>query len=170
VRTVDHGSYLDDEAIALLKASNRQSFYAPTLYTSAAIAREDPANPIPPAERERSRQIAAIKDAGFRRALAARIPIGFATDAAVIPHGDNAREFAERVRLGETPMAAIVSATSLNAEIIGWQDRVGTLARGMFADVIAVPGDPLQDITALQRVGFVMKGGVIYRRDVALRR
>ncbi|HEX4936754.1 MAG TPA: amidohydrolase family protein, partial [Gemmatimonadaceae bacterium] len=161
VRTVDHGSYLDDEAIALLKASNRQTFYAPTLYTSAAIETEDPANPIPFTERERSRQIRAVKDAGFRRALAAGIPIGFATDAMVIPHGDNAKEFAERVRLGESPMAAIVSATSLNAEVIGWQDRVGTLAKGMLADVIAVPGNPLEDITALQRVAFVMKGGTI---------
>ena len=170
VRTIDHGSYLDDEAIALLKASNRQSFYAPTLYTSAAIERNDPANPIPESERERSRQIRAVKDAGFRRALAAGIPIGFATDALVIPHGDNAREFAERVRLGESPMAAIVSATALNAEILGWQDRVGTIGAGKLADLIAVPGDPLSDITRLERVGFVMKGGTIFRHDLVPRR
>ena len=170
VRTIDHGSYLDDEAIALLKASNRQSFYAPTLYTSAVIERNDPANPIPESERERSRQIRAVKDAGFRRALAAGIPIGFATDALVIPHGDNAREFAERVRLGESPMAAIVSATALNAEILGWQDRVGTIGAGKLADLIAVPGDPLSDITRLERVGFVMKGGTIFRHDLVPRR
>ncbi|MBK8057271.1 MAG: amidohydrolase family protein [Gemmatimonadetes bacterium] len=150
VRTIDHGSYLDDEAIALLKASNRQSFYAPTLYTSAVIERNDPANPVPESERERSRQIRSVKDAGFRRALAAGIPIGFATDALVIPHGDNAREFSERVRLGESPMSAIVSATALNAEILGWQDRVGTIGAGKLADLIAVPGDPLQDITRLE--------------------
>lgn len=170
VRTIDHGSYLDDEAIALLKASNRQSFYAPTLYTSAVIERNAPANPIPESERERSRQIRAVKDAGFRRALAAGIPIGFATDALVIPHGDNAREFAERVRLGESPMAAIVSATALNAEILGWQDRVGTIGAGKLADLIAVPGDPLSDITRLERVGFVMKGGTIFRHDLVPRR
>ena len=169
VRTVDHGSYLDDEAIALLKASNRQVFYVPTLYTSAAIARAGADNPIPESERERSRQIRGFKDAGFRRAVAAGIPIGFATDAAVIPHGDNAREFAERVKLGESPMAAIVSATSLNAEIMGWQDRVGSLALGKLADIIAVPGDPLRDISALERVGFVMKGGVTYRDELARR-
>ena len=167
VRTIDHGSYLDDEAIALLQGSNRQTFYAPTLYTSHVIDSDDPANPIPLSERERSRQIGAIKDAGFRRALAAGIPIGFATDAMVIPHGDNAKEFAERVKLGESPMASIVAATSLNAEILGWQDRVGSLAAGKFADLIAVPGNPLQDITALQRVGFVMKGGVTYRAELA---
>lgn len=167
VRTVDHGSYLDDEAIALLKSSNRETFYAPTLYTSHVIDSDDPSNPIPLSERERSRQIGTIKDAGFRRALAAGIPIGFATDAMVIPHGDNAKEFAERVKLGESPMASIVSATLLNAEILGWQDRVGSLAVGKLADLIAVPGDPLRDITALQRVGFVMKGGVIYRAELA---
>ena len=74
-----------------------------------------------------------------------------------------------RVRLGESPMSAIVSATSLNAEILGWSDRVGTLERGKFADMIAVAGDPLRDITELQRVKFVMKGGVVYRDELAKR-
>ncbi|AMW06958.1 hypothetical protein GEMMAAP_16645 [Gemmatimonas phototrophica] len=165
VRTVDHGSYLDDEAIALLKATNRATFYVPTLYTSAAIDRPD--SPVPESERVRSRQVSAIKDAGFRRALAAGIPIGFGTDAMVIPHGQNAREFGERVRLGESPMAAIVSATALNAEILGLQDQLGTLRPGKLADLIAVPGDPLADITALERVRFVMKGGVIHRHDAS---
>ena len=169
VRTVDHGSYLDDEAVALLRASNRGVFYVPTLYTSAVIERAGADNPVPESERERSRQVRAFKDAAFRRALAAGIPIGFATDAAVIPHGENAKEFSERARLGESPMAGIVSATSLNAEIIGWQDRVGSLAAGKLADIIAVPGDPLRDITALERVGFVMKGGVTHRDELARR-
>lgn len=162
VRTVDHGSALDDEAIALLKASNRRTFYVPTLYTSVAIEEGGERNNIPASERERSRQMSAIKDAGFRRALAAGIPIGFATDAMVIEHGDNAKELAMRVRLGESPMAAIVSATSLNAEILGWQDRVGSVAAGRYADLIAVAGDPLRDIAELQRVGFVMLGGTIH--------
>lgn len=167
VRTVDHGSYLDDEAIRLLKASDRQTFYVPTLYTSAAI--ETTTTPVPESERARSRQVRGVKEAGFRRALAAAIPIGFGTDSAVIPHGANAKEFGERVRLGESPMAAIISATSLNAEIIGWQDRVGTLRGGLLADVIAVPGDPLRDVGVLERVGFVMKGGVIVREELAKR-
>ncbi|MBC7895025.1 MAG: amidohydrolase family protein [Cytophagaceae bacterium] len=169
VRTVDHGSALDDEAIALLKAAARATFYVPTLYTSAAIASDGAQNNIPASERERSRQMADVKSAGFRRALAAGIPIGFATDAAVIPHGDNAKEFSERVKLGEPPMAAIVSATSLNAEILGWSDRVGTVTVGTFADLVAVPGDPLRDITQFERVHFVMKGGVVQRHDGARR-
>ncbi len=169
VRTVDHGSYLDDEAVALLKASNRQVFYVPTLYVFAAIDRVGPENPFPESERERARQVRSIGYAGFRRALAAGLPIGFATDAAVIPHGQNAKEFSERVKLGESPMAAIVAATSLNAEIMGWQDRVGSLVPGKLADIIAVAGDPLRDITALEHVGFVMKGGITHRDELARR-
>jgi imidazolonepropionase-like amidohydrolase len=168
VRTVDHGSYLDDEAVTLLKASNRQTFYVPTLYTYVAIDRTED-NPIPPSERERARQVRAIGYEGFRRALAAGLPIGFATDAQVIPHSQNAKEFAERVKLGESPMAAILAATSVNAEILGWQDRVGSLVGGKLADIIAVPGDPVRDIAALEHVGFVMKGGVIYRDELARR-
>jgi imidazolonepropionase-like amidohydrolase len=168
-RTIDHGSYLDDEAIALLKASNRQVFYVPTLYAFAMIDRAGEGNPFPESERERSRQVRSEGYAAFRRALAAGIPIGFATDASVIPHGTNAKEFSERVKLGESPMAAIVAATSLNAEIMGWQDRVGTLIAGKLADIIAVPGDPLRDITALERVGFVMKGGRAYRDELVRR-
>ena len=167
VRTVDHGSFLDDEAVSLLKHSNRQVFYVPTLYTYEAIDRTDAGNPIPESERQRARDIREIGYAGFKRALAAGLPIGFGTDAQVIPHGQNAREFAIRVKLGEAPMAAIVSATSLNAEIIGWQDRVGSIAAHKLADIIAVSGDPLRDITALERVGFVMKGGVVYRDELA---
>lgn len=169
VRTVDHGSYLDDEAVALLKASSRQVFYVPTLYTYSAIDRTGEGNPIPESERERARQARSACYAGFRRALAAGLPIGFGTDAMVIPHGQNAKEFAERVKLGESPMAAIVSATSLNAEIIGWQARVGSLVTGKLADIIAVPGDPLADITALEHVGYVMKGGMTYRDELARR-
>lgn len=166
VRTVDHGTWLDDEAIALLKASNRKTFYVPTLYTGVAIEEDGVKNNTPESERERNRRVAAIEQAGFQRALAAGLPIGFATDAGVIEHGENAKEFELRHKLGESPMAAIVSATSLNAEIIGWSDRVGTVEAGKFADLIAVAADPLQDITALQRVGFVMKGGTVYRSEL----
>jgi imidazolonepropionase-like amidohydrolase len=168
VRTVDHGSYLDDEAVALLKASARRTFYVPTLYTSDAILGSEGAH-IPASEVERERQVREIQNAGFRRALAASLPIGFATDSGVIPHGRNAHELAVRVRLGETPMAALTSATALNAEILGWSDRVGTLEPGKLADVIAVAGDPLADITETERVRFVMKGGVVHRDELSRR-
>jgi len=165
VRTIDHGSYLDDEAIALLKAT-RKSFYVPTLYTTSVILNEGKNNRIPDSEIERARKISDIKYSGFKRALAAGLPIGFATDAAVIPHGSNAKELSLRVSLGESPMSAIVSATTLNAEIIGWSDRIGSIEAGKFADLIAVSGDPLKDITLLERVGFVMKGGTVYRHEL----
>ena len=166
VRTVDHGSELDDEAVALLKR-NKQTYYVPTLYTSDAFLAGG--RNLPPAQAERARQMRDVKIAAFRRALAAGLPIGMGTDAAVIPHGENAKELAVRVALGESAMSAIVSATRLNAEILGWEDRVGSIGAGKYADVIAVPGDPLGDITALQRVGFVMKGGVVYRDELARR-
>ena len=164
VRTVDHGSYLDDEAIRMLQASGRKTFYVPTLYTSEAILGEEGAH-LPASEVERERQIRDIQFAGFRRALAAGIPIGFGTDSSVIPHGKNAHEMTVRVRLGEPPMSVIVAATKLNAEILGWSDRVGSVETGKLADLVAVSGDPLQDITEMERVRFVMKGGVVYRND-----
>jgi imidazolonepropionase-like amidohydrolase len=169
VRTVDHGSFLNDEAIGLLKASNRRVFYVPTLYTAVAIEEEGAANGIPASERERNRQIQETEYGGFKRALAAGIPIGFATDAMVIEHGANAKECEVRHQLGESPMACIVAATSLNAEIMGWGDRVGSVEPGKFADLTAVPGDPLQDITQLQKVGFVMKGGQVVRDELVKR-
>ncbi|HMF97082.1 MAG TPA: amidohydrolase family protein, partial [Vicinamibacterales bacterium] len=136
------------------------AYFVPTLYTSESIAAN--AN-VPESEKTRSKEIKAIKDRSFQMVLKAGLPIGFATDAAVVPHGENAREFGYRVRLGQTPMAAILSATRTAAEIMGWTDRIGTIAPGKFADIIAVPGDPLRDVTELERVTFVMKGGVVYR-------
>jgi imidazolonepropionase-like amidohydrolase len=167
VRTIDHGSDLDDEAIALLKASNRKTYYVPTLDVMDAVEQNGEKNHIPESERERGRQINGIMAAGFKRALAAKIPIGFGTDAAVIEHGENWREFEVRHRLGEPTAATIVSATSTSAEIIGWNDRLGTVQPGKLADIIAVPGNPLEDVTVMQKVNFVMKGGTVYRDDAA---
>ena len=159
IHTIDHGSMLDDEAVALMRT--RHAYFVPTLYTSESIA----ANPnVPESEKARSQQIKTVKDRAFQLALKSGLPIGFATDAAVVPHGQNAREFAYRVRLGQSPMDAIVSATRTAAEIVGWGDRVGTVEAQKFADLIAVSGDPLRDITELERVTWVMKGGVVYRQ------
>jgi len=164
VRTVDHGSFLDDEAVALL-ARTRETFYVPTLYTSDVIVEDGPANGVPASEIAREREIRAFQDAGFQRALAAGIPIGFGTDSGVIPHGANARELRSRQRLGEAPMAGLVAATRLNAEILGWDDRIGTVEAGKLADLVAVDGDPLADVGAMERVVFVMKGGAVVRND-----
>jgi imidazolonepropionase-like amidohydrolase len=157
VRTIDHGSMMDEEAVALMKAHH--TYFVPTLYTSEAIKVTDS---VPDSEKARSRQMTEVKDRSFQLALKSGVPIGFGTDAAVVPHGQNAREFAYRVRLGQSPMDAIVSATKTAAEIIQWSDRVGTIEPGKFADLIAVDGDPLRDITELERVAWVMKGGVVH--------
>ncbi|MEP6884611.1 MAG: amidohydrolase family protein [Gammaproteobacteria bacterium] len=166
VHTIDHGSGLDDEAIALLK-SHPNTYYVPTLALLAANLDDKRATVIPPAEMERMRQLRTMAESAFRRALAAGIPIGLATDAPVIPHGLNAREFRTRVALGEKPMASLVSATRINSQIIHWQDRVGTVEAGKLADLVAVPGNPLSDIRVTEQVGFVMKGGVVYRAELA---
>jgi len=166
VWTVDHGSYLDDEAIALLKASNRKTFYVPTLALSPYLQE---APEVPESEKLRGRAVSEVAVAAFKRALASGIPIGLGTDAPVMPHGLTAREIAYRVQLGEAPMHAIVSATSVNAEILGWQDRIGSLTPGKYADLIAVTGNPLADIAALQSVRFVMKAGVVYKNEPAAR-
>jgi imidazolonepropionase-like amidohydrolase len=102
-----------------------------------------------------------------QRAFSAGVKVGFGTDAAVYPHGLNASEFAVYVKLGITPLAAIQTATVNDADLLGWSDRVGTVEAGKFADLIAVDGDPLADVTTLERVKFVMKGGEVVRNGYA---
>jgi imidazolonepropionase-like amidohydrolase len=166
VRTIDHGSYLDDEAVAMLK-QNRRTFYVPTMALGPYI---QDAPQVPESEKARGRVVDEIKIAGFKRALAANLPIGLATDAPVMPHGLTAREIEFRVSLGEPAMHAIVAATSLNAEILGMQDRVGSVAAGRLADLIAVAGNPLTSIAVLRDVRFVMKGGTIVKDDLSPRK
>ncbi len=165
VRSIDHGSMLDDEGIALLK-ERPDVFYTPTLYVGEAVVNEGVELGIPASEIERSRKMSQYRNSTFRRALAAGIPIAFGTDAGVFPHGLNARELTLRVREGAPPMQAIVSATKLSARVMGWDDRIGTVTPGKFADLIAVEGDPLSDIKTLEHVQWVMKGGVVYRDDL----
>jgi imidazolonepropionase-like amidohydrolase len=153
---------MDEEGLRMLLDSD-YTYYVPTLYVGAVVVREGDQLGIPPAEIERSRQMMQYRNATFERAYRAGLEIGFATDAGVFPHGDNAREFQIRVSLGEDEMESIVAATSLNARIMGWDDRVGSLEPGKFADLIAVSGNPLDDITELERVRWVMKGGEVVR-------
>ncbi len=164
VRTVDHGSMMDDEGIEMLLASD-YTYYVPTLYVGVIVPRDGAALGIPEEQIQRSTEMMRFRNATFRRAMEAGLTVGFGTDAGVFPHGQNAREFAIRVENGQSEMDVITSATSVNAEIIGWQADVGSLEVGKFADVIAVPGNPLDDITALERVSWVMKGGVVHKQD-----
>lgn len=161
VRTIDHGSMLDEEGARLLK--EKGAYFAPTLYVGHTILNDNQSLNIPAHQVERERAMQGTQERAFKIALARQLPIAFATDAGVFPHGDNAREFKLRVRLGQPPMAAIEGATRIAADAIGWGDRVGTLQPGRFADLIAVARDPLADITELERVQFVMKGGTVYK-------
>jgi imidazolonepropionase-like amidohydrolase len=163
VRTVDHGSYLDDEAVAMLK-QNRRTYYVPTLALGSYIQES---SHVPESEKARGRAVNDIAEGGFKRALAANLPIGLATDAPVMPHGLNAREIEYRVSLGEPAMHAIVAATSLNAEILGMQDRIGSVTSGKLADLIAVSNNPLATIGVLRDVRFVMKGGLVFKDDLS---
>jgi imidazolonepropionase-like amidohydrolase len=161
VRTIDHGSMLDEEGARLMKA--RGTYFAPTLYVGHTILNDNQALNIPAHQVEREKAMQGTQERAFKTALAHGLPIAFATDAGVFPHGENAREFKLRVALGQTPMAAIEGATRIAAEAMGWSDRVGTLQPGRYADLIAVAGDPLVDITELERVQFVMQGGRVYK-------
>jgi imidazolonepropionase-like amidohydrolase len=164
VRTIDHGSMLDEGSIELLRS--RRAYFVPTLYVGKVILERGASLGVPPSEIQRQRDLGGLAGNSFLRALKAGLPIGFGTDAGVFPHGQNAREFALRAQHGESPMQAIVSATRISAEVLGWADRIGTIQPGKLADLIAVAQDPLQDVTALERVRFVMKDGVVYRNDI----
>lgn len=164
VRTIDHGSMLDDEAIAMLRQSDH-TYFVPTLYVGVIVPRDGAALGIPEPLIQRSIEMMRYRTSTFRRAVEAGLTIGFGTDAGVFEHGHNAREFQVRVEAGQSEMDAITSATSVSAMIMGWEADVGSLEPGKYADVIAVPGNPLDDITALERVTWVMKGGEVYRDD-----
>lgn len=164
VRTVDHGSMMDDEAIAMLAASD-YTYYVPTLYVGVIVPRFGAELGVPEEQIQRSTDMMRYRNATFRNAMEAGLEVGFATDAGVFEHGHNAREFQIRVENGQSEMDAITSATSVSATIMGWEADIGTLETGKYADVIAVPGNPLDDITAMERVVWVMKGGDVYRDD-----
>jgi imidazolonepropionase-like amidohydrolase len=167
VRTIDHGSMLDDEGIEMIKSRKGSVYYVPTLYVGEVIDTEGKQLNVPDSEIERSRKMKEFRTSTFRKALKAGLQIPFSTDAGVFPHGRNAREFAIRVREGESTIDAIISATRISAEAIQWSDRVGTIEAGKFADLIAVSGDPLKDITELERVKWVMKGGIVYKDELS---
>ena len=157
VASIDHGSILDSEAIKLMKKNG--TFLVPTNYLTGPILELD----LPALLMEKAHRIAPSMDRSLAMAVKAGVKIAFGTDAAVFPHGENAKEFAAYVEAGMSPLEALRSATINAAELLGVDDR-GRIAAGLLADIVAVPGNPLDDITATERVSFVMKGGVVYKR------
>jgi imidazolonepropionase-like amidohydrolase len=164
VRSVEHASYMDDEAAKLLKKNG--TWYVPTLYVIEPILA--PGNPLHISEESlaKAREVKQHMRAAFRAALKAGVSIAFGSDAGVFPHGDQVREFKIYVEEGMTPMQAIQTATVKAAELMEWQGKVGVAERGHYADLVAVGGNPLQDITELERVQWVMKGGVVVKDEL----
>jgi imidazolonepropionase-like amidohydrolase len=162
VTSIEHGSLVDDEGIRLMK--ERGTYLVADIYNDDYILAEYGRLKYPDTILNKERQIGRLQRENFQRAAGAGVKIAFGTDAGVYPHGWNARQFAHMVRWGLTPMQAIQAATVNAADLLGWSDRIGTIAPGFYADLIAVDADPLQDVSALEHVGFVMKGGRVYKR------
>jgi imidazolonepropionase-like amidohydrolase len=157
--TIEHASLIDDEGIRL--ARERGVVLVMDVYNGDYIDSEGRAMGWPPDFLRKNLDTTELQRQNFTRALMAGATIGFGSDAGVFPHGTNARQFRVMVARGMTPMQAIQSATSVAARAMGWEDRVGALAVGRFGDVIAVRGNPLRDITLLERIDAVVQGGVV---------
>jgi len=156
VDSIEHGSMLNDEAIRLMK--KRGTYLVPTAYLLKAIDLDA----LPPPIRAKAEQIIPLATDSLRRAIKAGVKVAFGTDAAVFPHGDNAKEFAVLVELGMTPLEAVRAATLNATDLLGVDDR-GLIAPGRLADLVAVPGDPLANIRVLEDVRFVMQGGRVVK-------
>ncbi|MGH7529629.1 MAG: amidohydrolase family protein [Gemmatimonadales bacterium] len=163
VTSIEHGSILDDAAVRLMR--ERGTYLVPTLMAGAAVERLARQHQLPPAIAAKALAIAPRMRESFRRALQAGVKIALGTDAGVFPHGTNGHEFTLMVQFGMSPMQAIVAGTATAAALLGLEQDVGTIAPGRRADLVAVRGNPLQNISVLEQVGFVMKDGVVFKRD-----
>jgi imidazolonepropionase-like amidohydrolase len=167
VRTIEHGTFLDDEGIGLMKKHG--TFLVPTLRTIEILAGDLPADASEGWKKanalSRKHFDTMMKNIG--RAMKQGVKVAFGSDMITVPHGLAAQELRLHVQAGQTPMQAIQSATILSAEALTMHQDVGTITPGKLADIIAVAGNPLEDITLLEHVGFVMKGGMIYTDELS---
>ena len=162
VDSVEHGSYIDDNAIRIMKEHG--TYLVPTQYLADWMKENAVKIGLPAMYAEKMKTVTAAMRQNIKKAIQAGVKIALGTDAAVYPHGLNAHEFAVYTKLGLTPLQSIQTGTVNAADLLGWSDRVGSLETGKFADIVAVEGDPLKDITLLQHPTFVMKGGVVYKQ------
>ncbi|HEX3235157.1 MAG TPA: amidohydrolase family protein [Gemmatimonadales bacterium] len=160
VRSIEHGSLIDDEGIALMKAHG--TWLVADIYNGDYIDSVGREQHWPADILRKNLETTETQRAGFRKAVAAGVRIAYGTDSGVYPHGMNAMQLPYMVRYGMTPMQAVQSATISAAELMQWKDSVGSIAPGKYADIIAVEGDALADLSRVMRVGFVMKGGTVY--------
>jgi imidazolonepropionase-like amidohydrolase len=158
VVSIDHANQLSDETMLLMR--EKQIFAVPTFTIFEYFSEHGES----PEQRAHDRQIFDLRGGEFRKQLAAGVPMAVGSDVGPFPHGTQARELELMVKFGMPPLAALQADLLNGAKLLGWQGQIGELKPGYFADVIAVPGDPSQDISVLQKVSFVMKGGVVYRK------
>ena len=164
VASVEHGSIMDAEALQLMK--DKGTYYIPTLYVGQFVIEEFAKKGYPEKILNKARMIMPLTAGSFSNAVKAGVKIAYGTDAGVFPHGLNARQFSFMVKYGLTPMQAIQTATINAADLLGWNRKIGSLEKGKFADIIAVETNPVDNISALEHVGFVMKGGVVYKNEI----
>ncbi len=164
VASIEHASFIDDEGIALAKEHG--TYLVPDIYNDDYILAEYGRLGYPEKVLEKERLVGRTQRENFQKAVQAGAKIAYGTDSGVYPHGWNAKQFFHMVKWGMTPMQAIQAATVNAADLLGWQDRVGQLAPGYYADLIAVSADPLANITVLEQVGFVMKGGKVVKNTL----
>jgi imidazolonepropionase-like amidohydrolase len=161
VASIEHGTFLDDEGIALMKQHG--TYLVADVYNDEYIMGEAARKGMPKDFLEKEARMGEVHRQAFRKAVKAGVKIAFGTDSGVYPHGWNGKQFAWMIKYGATPMQSIQSATIWAADLIGVQDEIGSIKPGKYADIIAVSGDPLADVTVLERVTFVMKGGAVYK-------
>jgi imidazolonepropionase-like amidohydrolase len=162
VASVEHASLIDDEGIGLAKS--RGTYLVMDIYNDDYIMSEYKRLGYPQKILDKEAKVGRTQRENFRKAVEAGVKLAYGTDSGVYPHGWNGKQFAKMVEWGLTPMQAIQTATMNAADLLGWSDRVGSVQPGRFADIVAVNGDPLTDIRELERVTFVMKGGVVYKQ------
>ncbi|PIB96292.1 amidohydrolase family protein [Caulobacter sp. X] len=162
IDTIEHASLVDDEGIKL--AVQHGTYFSMDIYNTDYTQAEGKKNGVLEDNLRKDRDIGEIQRQNFKKALKAGVKMVYGTDAGVYPHGGNAKQFAIMVRYGATPLQAIQSATITAAEALGQSKDVGQVATGRYGDIIAVSGDPLTDVTVLEKPVFVMKGGAVYRR------
>ena len=164
VASIEHGTFMDQEVMQLMK--KKGTYYVPTILAGVWVGEKSEIDGFfPDLVRPKAAAIGPVIKSTFAKAYKAGVPIVFGTDSGVSAHGDNAQEFSLMVEGGMPPMEAIQSATSVAAKFLGIDDTHGTLEANKQADIVAVPGNPLDDITAMERVSFVMKAGIIYKHE-----
>jgi imidazolonepropionase-like amidohydrolase len=164
IDSIEHSSLIDDEGIALAK--QHSTYLVFDIYNDDFILQEGAKAGMLPESIEKEKKIGRLQRENFRHAFQAGTKMAFGTDGGVYPHGDNAKQFAKMVEWGMKPLDAIRAATVNAADLIGWPEKIGALETGHYADLIAVSGDPLSDVRALETVKFVMKGGAVVRNEL----